>query len=141
MQVEEIYEAIGESLVESIQAELIRIGLSDSNIIKSVTYKIQDNQISVYMPDYYKYIESGRRPLAKRVPIEILIKWMKRKNIAAGRENKAAWAIQRAIYLHGIKPRPFLNRALNEVQSEVEELLALDFSTILDEKIKEIING
>jgi len=75
------------------------------------------------------------------VPVIPLILWMKRKHIAPGKENKVVFAIRRHIFINGIKARPFLKTALENANEEVAALLAIDFSDLIDNKIKQILNG
>lgn len=135
----QLLEAIAETVIESIQKQMIIIGLKDSNIIKSITYKINSNNYTILfsMPFYYSFIESGRNPLTKKIPVLILIKWMKRKRIAVGKETKIAWAIQQSIYNNGIKARPFLQKALNDAHQEVYEIMSINLSNIIDNIIKQ----
>jgi len=140
-QIQELLEAIAETYVENVKTEMIAVGLQDSDIIEEVTYKINGYTIELIIPEYYKYIESGRRPLSKRVPIIPLLKWMIKKGIAKGKENKVVWAIREAIFKRGIRPRPFLQNAIDSTEAEVKELLAIDFQEIIDEKIRQYLNG
>jgi len=140
-QIQELLEAIAETYVENVKTEMIAVGLQDSDIIEEVTYKINGYTIELIIPEYYKYIESGRKPFAKRVPIIPLLKWMIKKGIAKGKENKVVWAIREAIFKRGIRPRPFLQNAIDSTEAEVKELLAIDFQEIIDEKIRQYLNG
>lgn len=126
-----LLEVAAESIVESIKIELQAIGLGDSDLIKSVTYTIQNFSIAINMPNYYEYVESGRLPRVKRVPINILISWMNKKGISLGKKNSIAYAIQTSIYKQGIRPRPFLKAAYNRVENEYAEILAIDLSELL----------
>jgi hypothetical protein len=84
---------------------------------------------------YWKNIESGRRPGAKRLPADVVgKKWQNENNIDArkvimsmrtakkpGREIKydqaarsLAFIIQGAIYRKGIRPKPFVDRVITE---------------------------
>lgn len=136
-------EFIGEVMKESVQVELAAIGEKNSNIYKDINYRIDEknNKVELLIPDYYKFIESGRKIRISKVPIEVLLKWMKRKGIARGRENKVVYAIQRSIYLKGIKPKPFLDKATDDIDEQIETFIEMDFGKELDKKIEEIING
>lgn len=127
-----LLEAIGETWVEFTQTNLKLIGLENSDLYKSLGYKVIDYSIELYIADYWKYVEAGRRAGVRKVPINALLKWMKKKRIAAGRENKIVWAIQQSIFKRGIKPRPFLKKSLDETQKEVEAILAIDFFEVIN---------
>jgi hypothetical protein len=51
-------------------------GLADpnSNWQKEVTYKIVNDTLFVFTPIYNKYIQQGRRPGAKKIPIKVILK-------------------------------------------------------------------
>ena len=53
---------------------------------------------------YGKYVDSGRRPGGKRVPISVLLSWIQVKGIPLNGKKAidVAWAIQRKIYQNGI---------------------------------------
>jgi hypothetical protein len=55
------------------------------------------------MDDYGKYVDSGRRKGAKKVPLDVLIAWIERKAIVNGdKEVKSlAFAIQQTIFKEG----------------------------------------
>lgn len=90
--------------------------------------------------EYWKWIESGRKVGAKRVPADVLgLKWQNKNGIDARQvlvnirlkknpslkisKNKLnydksvrslSFIIQRSIFRKGIKPKPFVNRVLND---------------------------
>lgn len=100
-------------------------------------------QLAVYIYDYYKYVESGRKKGAKKIPIAVLLKWMIKKRIKpkqprnkkTGRFMKKpsiqqlAFMIQNAIVRDGIKGRPFMQEAFdfaftitsNKIEQEIFE--------------------
>ena len=82
--------------------------LLDSNLDKQSSVHNQGTEVYKLMyNDYLQYIESGRKPFARKVPIQPLIDWMHRKHIS--NDNRVAWAIRESIYQVGIKPRPILS--------------------------------
>lgn len=129
-----LLQAIGEAYVEHLQAELIIIGLKDSNIINNISYKINNNTIEIILPDYSQYIESGRRANTKRVPIQILLKWMIRKGIP--NSIKIAFAIQTKIFKVGIRPRPFIENSINKTDENIENLIKLYVDNVINAEIK-----
>lgn len=136
-----ILEVIGESLVEATKQELIAIGLKDSNIIEEVSYRLSKDTVILLLPAYYKYIESGRKSGAKKVPIRILIAWMKRKGIGLSRLNETAYAIQNSIYKNGIKARPFLNKALEDAKEIALEKTSIEFKDLIDTRLKKLLKN
>lgn len=143
-----LLEAVGESLKET-WIEVLRAlppttagypALEDSELIKNVTYKIDDatGSVSLYLPFYEKYIESGRRAGAKPPPIDVIIKWMKRKGIAVGQENRVAFAIARGISKNGIKARPFTDTAVEKSTENTGIIIELAVSGWLDAVLVEL---
>jgi len=81
--------------------------LVDSDIYNQIEYNVDDKfLIDILINSYIDNIESGRKPFAKRVPIEDLIIWCNKKGIQAG--NGIVYAIQDSIYKFGISPRPIM---------------------------------
>lgn len=56
--------------------------------------------------DYLQYIESGRKPFAKKVPIKALIKWGRERGL---NDNRTLYAIRESIYKRGIAARQILD--------------------------------
>lgn len=141
-QSQNLLEAIGETLVEYIIAEGIATGpttqgyggLEKSIQVKSVSYDITNNKVQINIPEYTKYIESGRKRRAKKVPISIILKQLKRKNVTPS--NSLAFAIQNSIYKKGIRARPFIDRAVKEAQNAI----TVDIQDYMDATIQDVLN-
>lgn len=106
--INEIYKAIQEDIQDIFQNALKNVNLEDSNLYKDLKVEVNENSdlFKVLYNDYLEYIEEGRKPKAKKVPIKDIIEWCKRKGI--GSDNNTAYAIQQSIYMKGIPPRPIL---------------------------------
>lgn len=104
-----LYKAIQEDIKEIFQMALKNINLQDSNLYKSLKVEVNKNSdiFKILFNDYIEYIEEGRKPKAKKVPIRNLIEWCKRKGIKS--DNNTVYAIQQSIYLYGIPKRPIFN--------------------------------
>lgn len=133
--INEIYKAIQEDIQDIFQNALKNVNLEDSNLYKDLKVEVNENSdiFKVLYNDYLEYIESGRKPKAKKVPIKNIIEWCKRKGI--GSDNNTAYAIQQSIYMKGIKPKYIL--------SNVDKTLDLTFfkkwsDDIFQEIIKKI---
>lgn len=86
------------------------------------------------LPKQAIYIDQGRRPGLKRVPIDNIIRWLKRYRIL-GRDrtsgkfrktsdqtiNSTAWAIQQSIFRHGIRAKPFINETLEYAEQVISQ--------------------
>lgn len=82
--------------------------------------KIENNdfQFNLFYNDYLEYIESGRKPKARKVPIRPLIDWMKRNFISD--DVRVAYAIRESIYQNGIPPRQLLEPFGNMLDERME---------------------
>jgi hypothetical protein len=103
--------------------------LGDSDVIESVIWEYNNNAFILWAYDYFQWIISGRRPMAKKIPVEALLKWMKKKNIIpTGRQtyNSLAYTIQNSIYKAGIKIRPFGSLIITASMDLISDKLAED---------------
>jgi hypothetical protein len=75
--------------------------------------------------DYFKYVNEGRRPERKKVPISVLLNWIKirgvrfrsaRGRFARGSNLNMAFAIQTNIYKYGIKPANIYDKGLDGIE-------------------------
>jgi hypothetical protein len=75
--------------------------------------------------DYFKYVNEGRRPNVKRVPIKELLEWIKirgvrfrneRGRFRRGTRENMAFAIQKNIYKYGIKPANIYDKGLDGIE-------------------------
>ncbi len=110
---------------------------STSDLSKSVKYTLTKDGIKMEVAEYYPYVSEGhlikRRAGLRKVPIDVLIQWIKKNNIIpnAGKTiNQLAWAIQTSIYKKGIrgnkktKGRKFADKVANNVADYTAEELA-----------------
>ena len=111
---QDMFARIGEEVVQAIRVELARVGLVPSRLATSTQFKAAATQVAVLMADYYRFVESGRKPGSRMPPEAPILAWMKREGIARGRENEILYAIRKSIAIKGIRPRPFLLRAVRE---------------------------
>lgn len=143
----DILELIGDRYIAEIKIAAIQTGpttfgysgLEDSDQIKSLDYIIHDdNTLVIILPGYTRYIESGRRAFTKKVPIYIILRQMRRKRITG--DQSTAFRIQNAIYLRGIRPRPFLNEAFENVNKFLVNIEGTIINNILKDFNKIIIS-
>lgn len=75
--------------------------------------------------DYFKYVNEGRRPERRRVPIRELLEWIKirgvrfrneRGRFRRGTNENMAFAIQRNIFKYGIKPANIYDKGLDGIE-------------------------
>jgi hypothetical protein len=116
--------------------------LGDSDMIKDSTWEFEDNAFIYYALDYFKWVALGRKPRARKVPVEALIKWLKKKGIEPrGKQtyNSLAFAIQNGIYKSGIKARNFVDPIVEFSLDTLSEFIAEEFSILIcDELVYEL---
>jgi hypothetical protein len=75
--------------------------------------------------DYFKYVNEGRRPNVKRVPIKALLDWIKIRGVRFRNEKgrfrrgsnlQMAFAIQKNIFKYGIKPAGIYDLGLDGIE-------------------------
>jgi hypothetical protein len=116
--------------------------LRDSVTVTTVKRSENDTIIQVMAEEYSQWVQSGRLPGKKGVPIAALEKWIKDRRLQ-GRDKKGrfstrrsfAFAIQKNIKKFGIRPANFLDVALEMIGDDprIMELLG-------DEAYEELIN-
>lgn len=116
-------ELAGQLAVEFLVLSLLDLDLRKPlSITQNIRYEVSGNEVKVYMPFYYRFIESGRRPGVKRVPVQALIDWIQRKSVPVppGMTRQGfAYAIQTNIFKNGIKARPFVADAVDMATDEI----------------------
>jgi hypothetical protein len=124
-----------ETIVKNL---MIQKGVNkNSNIIDSIEFIDTENGISMLANDYYQYLSTGRKPKARKVPIEDLITWIKKYNIGSGNLNQIAFKIQRSIFLNGIKGKNYIDIINNSVADYSSEELAEILSNIIADQLVE----
>lgn len=136
--------------------------VASGKLLESLDYKVQDDGgnsvLVITYVDYFKYVNLGRKPRVKRVPLDVLFKWIKIKAIR-GRDKKGrfikdmslAWAIQTNIFKYGVRPANIYDKTLDsledlfdnpppEIQAEIDDLveaIAGDINNLIDNTIEE----
>jgi hypothetical protein len=127
-------------------------GLDNSSNLYNSMMVVYDSTptIKVEGLDYLKYFDAGRRAGARKIPVQVILKWIKRKKIrprnAKGQFksmtlNQLAFVIQRSIYNIGIRPRNVIKRSFEQidklykdnVESGIQEIIDQLFININDE--------
>lgn len=147
-------------LESEIKAELTRQGhvatgkLRDS--IKVVLAQKGSNvTIEGHGANVAKYVDWGRRPGGKRVPIDALLAWLRLKGLSVAGKSQVqlAWAIQTSIWKNGIPTDHnqdkvgFVTRTLtgnrDRIKSDIEaacrDFYKFELNNIIRE-VKEVIN-
>lgn len=117
---------------------LIQKRLSGSDLIKSVEYVYRNDQFVLLANDYFNFVSTGRRPMARKIPAIDIIKWMKEKNIRpriGQTYNSVAFAIVNSIYKSGIKGKNFINPILDITTDIIVESIEYDLSQQIEEEL------
>ena len=105
--------------------------VASGNLLDSISYSVEPSDtgatLKITYADYFKPVNFGRKPRVKRVPLDVLLKWIKIKRIR-GRDKKGrfikdlslAWAVQTNIYKFGIRPTYIYDKTLDSVEDMFE---------------------
>ncbi len=138
------FNKVGKLIIASLQKELIEQGHeATGKLINSFEQRVIEVPnsivIEILMNDYGIYVNEGRKPGGKKVPISALVKWIEQKAIVNGdKEVKSlAFAIQQTIHREGIPTKGsfeftnngrrkgfidfVINNELDEVYNELEK--------------------
>lgn len=131
MQIEKIKEAfelLGEQCKRVIQWSMEKNGLNDkvnsntlidSHLYDEIGIDVKDMEmVSIFVNDYYKYVESGMKP-GHWVDEDYLLPWMVDKGIPT--DNYTLHSIQYSIWKWGITERPFMDDAWEELDNYFDE--------------------
>lgn len=112
---------------------------SDSDAIKSINIETTSNGLAIYAVDYVKYISSGRRKFARKVPISDIIIFIKKRGLTPKGKmslNNLAFAIQNEIYKNGIKGKNFLKSTEKIIDKTIQPELESGIFELLQNRIK-----
>lgn len=97
---------LAEYLEAELKSELQRQGhIATGKLYDSIKVAIENDSIvgAANEAFYAKYVDWGRKPGGKKVPIGALISWVQIKGLATGdRAISLAWAIQNSIWKNGV---------------------------------------
>ena len=154
-----IYQEVGGVIIDAMVYLLTTQGRHplprNSRLVEGLKYELVEEGglpvgISVLAPDYATYVDAGRRPFARKVPISALIEWIKRRRLQQrfkGRKgkfisiNQIAFTIQNSIYKRGITRRPFLAEGLLAGEERMSLLLDKDFLDVITKDLVEFYNS
>lgn len=140
----------GRLIVDNYKAELEACGYQDGQLYRTLSYSVSTGTggwvISVSLEQYWKYIESGRRP-GKMPPLDVIEKWINVRQILprpltlkSGKSvvptiHQLSFLIARKIGRDGIQPRPFFKQSFEEAKREylakIEEAIIQDIKESL----------
>lgn len=154
--------AIGEAIIEHIYTVLesgrYPLNRRSSALLQSLQARVGQQRdaggrftaqasLELYALDYLEFLDRGRAKFTKKVPLDAILKWMRKRKIfnrgQGGRfksANQLAFIIQNSIYRNGIRGRNFLAAAFDEGQRLMDiylnnDLLS-DLTYELDQQFK-----
>lgn len=108
--------------------------IASGTLLSSIETKIRFNGTEIYatlyVADYYKYVENGRRPGGKFPPVLKIERWIEEKNIVPRPDKNGklpttkqlAFLIGRKIAHEGIRPTNYIANTLSELNTKYEAI-------------------
>lgn len=116
-----ILQQIAQYLSDTMQMELLNQGHTASEALFNSIQSVIDQTltgitISTQALYYAKFVNEGRKPGTKGVPIDVLVEWIRRRrlNMEGKRERSLAFAMQQSIRDKGIKPSLFIDKSIDK---------------------------
>lgn len=130
--IREILDEFGSTLVRDIQDRIASYGLGGSNLMQSVDYKVDGNEVKVTAAGYFDFAEKGRGPGGVPRNFEDILKsWASRRGIHFDNEDRAVRAIKWStirygsdLYRHPEKQRDFIGDTIDENIERLKEHVA-----------------
>ena len=142
-QIDTTTKALTKELKLASQKVLAKYKLKDSDMSKSIdwTYDEKNDAFIMLANDYYEWVSTGRKPRARKVPIEDLLPWVK-KEIGSAGAVQIAWRIQQSIYKNGIRGKFYADPVVDTTTEIISEKLATDLSEyICDDLVAALQNN
>jgi hypothetical protein len=110
---------------------------SNSDLVDSVEWEFSRSELLMYVNDYYSALSKGRKPLAKKIPIFVLVNWIKKYQITSPKysTNRLAFIIQNSIYKNGITGKNFIEQVEKSVSDIVEIRLADNLDKFISDSL------
>jgi hypothetical protein len=135
-------QTLGQFIINELGNELIKQNhRATGNLIASLDYAVENRSgdlfsLIVTSLPYGAYVDRGRKPKEKRVPINVLVEWIKQKGIETNNKKilGIAFAIQKKIYEEGSPTKDrvkkygkgvdFIDDTLKRINKEIERRIA-----------------
>lgn len=144
-----ILQQIAQYLNDTLQMELLNQGHTASEAlfdsIKTIVERtLTGITITTEALYYAKFVNAGRKPGTKGVPLDVLVEWIRRKrlNMEGKRERSVAFAMQRSIRDKGIKPSRFIDKSIEKFDKSkrLENNIERFMDEYVDEQMQTIFN-
>lgn len=113
----------GKKIVKDAKQRLLRGGKSrKGKLYKTLSYKVdKDADLQIEAEHYAQYVDSGRRR-GSWPPVSAISDWVKRKKIRSPQysHKSLVYLIGRKIFRVGIKPLPFITKAIEKYEIKIE---------------------
>lgn len=142
--VKSVLNDFGKFLVEEYQDNLIlEDAIASKTLYNSLQYKVENGnnsfEVKLSLEDYWKYIENGRKP-GKWPPISAIKRWIEIKPVLPRpMANGKLPTNERKIGLEGIKPRPILQKSIDDVFEVMREFLEEALAKDIQEEFELIL--
>lgn len=144
LSIKRVLNSILKDIKLSFQQIMIEKGVpSNSKLVKSVEVKNVRNEIIVYCNEYFEYLNNGRKKFSRKIPISVLLFWIKRYKIrprTGVTVNQLAYIFQNSIYKEGIKGRNFLKLAEKSMENIMTKELERFYIVEIEKGIIQTIN-
>ena len=128
----------GQKIVDNYKAELEACNYQDGQLYRTLSYSVSTGTggwvISVSLENYWKYIESGRRP-GKMPPLDVIEKWINVRRIIphsmtlkSGKTvipsvKQLSFLIARSIGRRGIAPKPLFQKSFEAAKQQFIQVI------------------
>ena len=137
----QIIDALGTYLDGKIIDQLVSHGkLASSTLLNSIKHEVRETlngvEVTGSMIYYGKFVESGRKK-GTYVPIGPLMEWIRLKGIENDIEKAKgiAFAISKTIKQKGIKPFPFIEKAIEGSLAEIDARVSQVSRPIIEKEL------
>ena len=137
---------IGAFLVKKLKQEVeVQKHVARGTLRDSFEYRVKSTgngiSLEIWSEDYGQYVETGRKPGAKRVPITALMEWIRIKAIASDDKQvrSIAFAIQEKIFREGTptsNSRKLAARRTGHLQFVIDNSNA-EMTNVMDKRIQD----
>jgi len=146
-------EDVGQFVINELAKEIIKQDHSNTGkLIDSLDYVVNtaNTSIDIYMNDYGRYVNTGRKRGAKKVPIQALVEWIKQRGIETNNKKAIgiAFAIQKTIEREGTptnnsrkkgKRIEFVDDTVSRIEGKIDTMLTDVFSKAIEAQIDNFV--
>ena len=140
-----ILDDLGDFLDKALANTLKKQGKESSGALMQsfrhvVRFELDKIVVEGQMLFYGEFVDKGRKPGAKGVPVQALIDWLKRKKIESDitKAKSMAFAIQKKIKADGIKPTNFVENMLTENAAKIEAMTTIFLGEFVETELDTI---